>query len=67
MIAAIWSAIGVLTAGLFGTIFYLGERIDSRFDALVTHIDAGFARLDTRIDGVGLRLAAHIERNPDRR
>jgi hypothetical protein len=63
MIAAIWSAIGVLTAGLFATIFYLGERIDSRYDALATHIDAGFARLDSRIDWVGQRLDNHIERH----
>jgi hypothetical protein len=46
MYAAIWSAIGIVAAGLFGTIYYFGARIDSGNDRHGTTI----ARLESRMD-----------------
>ena len=54
MIAAIWTAIGLLAATSLGTLFYLGSRID----ALAARMDAGFARVDARFDAVDARLDA---------
>lgn len=52
MEAQIWTLIGLLTATLLGTLFYLGARID----ALGSRIDAQGARLDSRIDGLDSRI-----------
>jgi hypothetical protein len=41
MEAAVWTAIGLLAATSLGTLFYLGSRIDARFD-----------RTDSRIEGL---------------
>ncbi|MQA98801.1 MAG: hypothetical protein GEU78_00675 [Actinobacteria bacterium] len=64
---AAWTAIGLLAASVFGSIFYLGARIDAlgarlhgRIDALTGRIDA----LSGRIDSLGSRLDAHLERHP---
>jgi hypothetical protein len=51
--AATWTALGVLAAFSFGTLFYLGARIDALGARLDSRIDGLGARLDSRIDGVG--------------
>ena len=63
MYAALWSAIGILAAGLFSTIYYFNLRMDAgfgrleaRIDRLESRMDQGFARLEGRLD-------AHIERH----
>ncbi len=61
-----WTAIGLLAATLFGTLFYLGGKIDAingSVDSLGARIDALSARLDSRIDGLSTLLQAHIERH----
>jgi hypothetical protein len=70
MHAATWSAIGILTAGLFGFIFYFGSRLDAGFARLDTRMGEGFGRIDQRLDqvngrldAVSARLDAHIERH----
>jgi hypothetical protein len=76
MEAATWSAMGLLAAGMLGTLFYLGSRIDAlgvrldaRIDALAREIRGQGARLDARIDalageirGQGARLDAISDR-----
>ena len=52
MEAQIWTLIGLLTATLFGALFYLGARID----ALGARIDAQGADLGARIDGQSARI-----------
>ena len=48
MDAAVWTAIGLLTATSLGTLFYLGSRID----ALAARMDAGFYNVDARFDAL---------------
>jgi hypothetical protein len=76
--AVAWTAIALLAATLFGTLYYLGNKIDAlgarmdaRFDALSGRIDAQGARidalgarLDMRMDAVSGLLQAHVERHP---
>jgi hypothetical protein len=52
MEAQAWTAIGLLAATLVGSLFYLGNRIDS----LGARIDSLGARLDSRIDGLSGRI-----------
>jgi hypothetical protein len=69
MDAAIWTAIGLLAATSFGSLFYLGSRIDglgSRIDGLGNRIDALGARLDARLDAIEARIDAHLERHAAR-
>jgi len=66
MAAVAWTAIGLLAATLFSSLFYLGGRIDAlggRIDALGERIDSLSARLDGRIDGLSARIDAHQERH----
>ncbi len=70
VLAAIWTAIGLLAATSLGTLFYLGARIDtlgsrmeSRFDALEGRIDNRFASVDTRLDAINSRVDAHLRRH----
>jgi len=73
MIAAIWTAIGLLAATSLGTLFYLGSRIDAmaaRMDAGFARVDAKFDRVDARFDAVDARLDAlsarmdsHVDRH----
>jgi predicted PurR-regulated permease PerM len=58
MEAQIWTLIGLLTATLVGTVFYLGNRIDS----LGNRIDSLGTRLDARIDGLSARVDALADR-----
>ena len=62
MDAAVWTAIGLLAATSFGSLFYLGSRIDaigSRIDGLDARIDG----LGSRMDGLSAKLDAHLERH----
>lgn len=70
MEAQTWTVIGLLAATLFGTLIYIGGRIDglssemnSRFDGLSGRIDG----LSSRIDGLssevreqGSRIEEHL-------
>ena len=61
MEAQVWTLIGLLTATLFGALFYLGARIDAlgdRIDAQGARIDAQSADLGARIDGQSARIDA---------
>ena len=65
MEAAQWTAIAILAAGLFGTLFHLGARIEalgSRIDALAARIDAltdRVAGLVSRFDVLDARFDDH--------
>lgn len=51
--AVAWATLGVLTATLFGTLFYLGSKIDAlsaRMDGFAGRMDAMSARLDAHVD-----------------
>jgi len=75
MYAAIWSAVGILAAGLFGTISYFGTRLDytngrldsgfarleSRMDQFETHVDERFARLEARMDQGFARVDSRLD------
>ena len=71
MPAVAWTAIGLLGATLFASLFYLGGRIDAlsnRVDALGAKLDGridGFASridgLSSRIDGLSSRIDTHVE------
>jgi hypothetical protein len=66
MLAATWTAIGLLAATSLGTLFYLGARIDAlgaRVDSLAARIDVRFDAIEGRIDGVGARLDTHVDRH----
>lgn len=54
-----WSAIGLLAASLFGSLHWLGSRIDG----LSGRIDALATRLDARFDALSNRMDAHLERH----
>jgi hypothetical protein len=56
MYAAIWSAIGILAAGLLGTIFSFNAPLDAGFARLEARLDEGFARIDQRFGQIDLRL-----------
>lgn len=70
MDAAVWAALAILAAMSFGTLFYLGARIDSlaartdgrfdRMDARFDHVDARFdtliGRMDSRFDALDARF-----------
>ena len=65
---AAWTLIALLAATLFGTLFYLGNKIDTingRIDSLAarldSRIDALGARLDARLDAISSQLQDHIE------
>jgi hypothetical protein len=69
MEAAQWTAIGIVAAGLFATIFHLGGRIDglaaslgARIDGLSTSLCARIDGLTARIDGLSSRIDALTER-----
>ena len=66
--AAVWIAIAVVAGMSFGTLVYLGSRIDALATRLDARIDSGFARVNTRFDAmearfdaVTARLDAHLE------
>lgn len=68
MEAAVWTALGLLTATSLGTLFYLGSRIDALAARLDARTDSGFARVDarfdaveSRFDGLASRLDAHLD------
>jgi hypothetical protein len=70
VLAVTWASLGILTAALLGTLFYLGSRIDAidgslggRIDALSARIDSLETRLDSRLDSMTNRLDAHLERH----
>jgi hypothetical protein len=55
MEAQAWTSIGLLAATLFGTLFYLGARIDaqgSRIDAQGSRIDGLGSRIDALVSEV---------------
>jgi hypothetical protein len=56
MIAAIWSAIGILAAGLFATIHSLNARMDSRMDTGFARMDLRFAQVDERFARLEARM-----------
>lgn len=76
MEAAVWTALAILAAMSFGTLFYLGARIDglgarldARIDSLAERMDTGFARVDSRFDQIDQRfdaLAARLDAHLDR-
>ena len=55
MEAQAWTAIGLLAATLVGSLFYLGNRIDS----LGARLDARIDGLSGRIDGLAGRVEDH--------
>jgi hypothetical protein len=68
MVAAVWTAIGLLAATSLGRLFYLGARIDSlgnrvesAGDSLNGRIDALGDSLNGRIDALGARLDGRID------
>jgi hypothetical protein len=68
--AAAWTAIAIVAGMSFGTLVYLGSRIDALAARLDARIDSGFARVDTRFDAmearfdaVAARLDAHLEQH----
>lgn len=71
MEAQTWTVIGLLTATIFGALFYLGSRIDavgarfdSRIDGLTSEVRSQGARIDTlgsRIDALGARFDSRID------
>ena len=68
MEAQAWTAIGLLAATLLGTLFYLGNRIDSlgakvdgRMDSLGAKLDGRMDGLTDRLDSLGARLDARID------
>src|SRR5206468_2596578 len=54
--AAMWSASGILAAGLLGTIFSFNARLDAGFAHIEARMDAGFARVDERFARVDERF-----------
>jgi hypothetical protein len=61
-----WTAIGIMAAAVFGSLFYLGGRIDAlgaRMDSRFDAVDARFANLDARFDAISDRLDVHIQRH----
>ncbi len=77
MTGVAWTAIALLGATLFGSLYYLGSKIDSlgarldsridglagRIDGLETRIDSLGARLDARLDALTNRIDTHLERH----
>ena len=70
MTAVAWTAIGLLAATLFGSLYYLGSkidslgaRLDSRIDGLEGRTDSLAASLDSRLDALTARLDTHLERH----
>ena len=70
--AAVWTAIGLLAAFSFGSLFYhgtidaLASRMDARFDridARFDHVDRRFDAVDARLDAVNARIDTHLERH----
>lgn len=75
MTAVAWTAIGLLAATLFGTLFYLGQRLDGlaarietqgaqlneRLDGLAARIDGQGGQLNDRIDALAARLDSRID------
>lgn len=68
--AAVWTAIAVVAGMSFGTLVYLGSRIDALAARLDARIDSGFARVNTRFDAMEARfdaltarLDAHLEQH----
>jgi uncharacterized membrane protein YqgA involved in biofilm formation len=63
MEAQIWTLISLLAATAVGTVFYLGNRIDSLGARMDARIDGLSARIDTltdRVDGRGRHVASEI-------
>ena len=73
MTAAVWTAIGLLTATSLGALFYLGARIDAlggrlhslggRLDSLGGRIDSLASRMDARFDSLEARIDSHLDRH----
>jgi hypothetical protein len=68
MVEVAWSAIGLLAATLFGSLYWLGSRIDalesklgSRIDNLSARIDSLDSKLGARIDNLTARLDIHLQ------
>ncbi|HEV2685733.1 MAG TPA: hypothetical protein VGW79_03755 [Actinomycetota bacterium] len=56
MYAAIWSAIGILAAALFGSIYFSDQRMDVGFARLETRMDQRFALVDERFARLEARM-----------
>ncbi|HEY7875313.1 MAG TPA: hypothetical protein VIG64_09345 [Actinomycetota bacterium] len=59
-----WTTVGLLAVTMFGSFWYLGNKIDAinaRLDAINGRIDGLAARLDARIDELATRLDARID------
>ena len=70
MEAVAWSAVGLLAASMFGSLYYLGSRIDAlggrldgRIDALSGRIDSLESSLSGRIDALSARMDTHLDRH----
>jgi hypothetical protein len=59
--AQAWTAIGLLAATLVGSLFYLGNRIDSLGARLNARIDGLSGSLGSRIDGLSGSLSGRID------
>ena len=56
-----WAALGLLAAGCFGNLWYLGAKMDALAARLDARIDASTARLDARIDALNGQIKEHME------
>jgi hypothetical protein len=79
MLAVTWSALGLLGAVLFGSFFYLGNRIDALGAGLrgeigdlrkelrddMRGVNARLGHVNARLDGVNARLDIHLNRHPN--
>jgi hypothetical protein len=68
MTAVAWTAIGLLAATIFGTLYYLGgkidalgARLDSRIDGLEGRLDSRIDSLEGRIDSLAARVDARLD------
>ena len=66
MYAAIWSAIGILAAALFGSIYFSVQRMDAGFARLETRLEGRIDRLEIRMDQGFARLEARVDAHIDR-
>ncbi|HEV3472551.1 MAG TPA: hypothetical protein VG408_05015 [Actinomycetota bacterium] len=48
-----WTLAALLAASIFGNTYYLGSKIDSRFDHLSARIDHLSARIDSLVGELG--------------
>jgi hypothetical protein len=62
--AALWTAIGLAAAAMFGNLYWLGSKVDDLGGRLEGRIDAQTSRIDSvsaRIDAQSARIDAHLD------